>query len=93
MMDFSQMTPEERLIAEQAVLNFRTLNKACDEAADGKVLAVAEDLAVDQGRQLTRRTLEASLKRQAEQTEKKGRRPDVAAAENGAHTAGEKRGR
>ena len=91
-MDFSQMTPEERLIAEQAVLNFRTLNKACDEAPHGRVLAVAEDLAIDQGRELTRRTLEASLRRQAEEAEKKGRRRDAAAAENGERTAGENRG-
>jgi hypothetical protein len=72
MMDFAQMSPAERLIAEQAVLDFRTLNKACDEAADGKVLAVAEQLAVEEGRQLVRRTSEFSLRQQAEAVEKRG---------------------
>jgi len=87
MMDFAQLTPEERLIAEQAVLNLRELNKACDEAPDGKVLGIAELLAVDQGRELIRRTLETSLRQQAEATEKKGRRAGVAAAADPARTA------
>jgi hypothetical protein len=87
MMDFDRLTPEERLIAEQAISNFRALNKACDEAADGKVLAVAERLAVDQGRELIRQTLEASLLQQAEATEKKGRRDDAAGAVGRGHTA------
>jgi len=39
---FDDLTPEERLIAEQAVENFRSLNDACDAAADGTVLSVAE---------------------------------------------------
>ncbi len=53
-MNFEELSPQECLIAEQEIMNFRTLNKACREAADGKVLAVAETLAVDQGRELTR---------------------------------------
>ena len=81
MMDFVQMTPEERLIAEQAVLNFRALNKACDEAPDGKVLARAEMLAVDQGRELTRQTLERCLAGQSAEVEKKGRRAGPAGAD------------
>lgn len=87
MMDFDRLTPEERLIAEQAILNFRALNRACDEAADGRVLAVAERLAVDQGRELTRQTLETSLQQQAEATEKKGRRDDAACAAGHGRTA------
>jgi hypothetical protein len=87
------MTPEERLVAEQAVLNLRALNKVCDAAPHGRVLAVAEDFAMNQGRELIRRTLEASLKRQAGEVEKKGRRPDAAPAENGERTVGAKRGK
>ena len=34
-MEFEKLNAEERLIAEQAVLNFRSLNKACDDAKAG----------------------------------------------------------
>jgi hypothetical protein len=71
-LNWEELTAEERLVAEQAVLNLRTLNRACDEAADGKVLAIAETLAMQQGRELIRRTLEVSLNRQAQEVEKKG---------------------
>lgn len=73
-MKFDELSPEERLLAEQAVLNFRSLNKACDAAADGTVFAVAEQLAMQQGRELIRRTLQASLDEQVRAVEKKGRR-------------------
>ena len=39
-MELEKLTAEERLIAEKAILNFRSLNKACDDAKDGSVLAV-----------------------------------------------------
>jgi hypothetical protein len=68
-----QYTPEERLVAEQAILNFRELNKTCDEAADGTVLDVCETLAIQQGRELIRKTVETSLSLQAREVEKKGR--------------------
>ena len=70
-MNFNELTPEERLLAEQAVLNFRSLNKACHAAADGHVLAVAESLAVEQGRELTRKTLQASVNDIVKSVEKK----------------------
>ncbi len=73
-MNFDELSSEERLIAEQAVLNLRSLNKACDAAADGTVLAIAEQLAMAQGRELIRRTLQASLNEQVRAVEKKGRR-------------------
>lgn len=75
------LTPEERLVAEQAVMNLRSLNEACDAAADGTVLAVAERLAMQQGRELTRRTLETSLNQQRDDVEKKGRRAGRATAD------------
>ena len=78
---FDDLSPEERLIAEQAVLNFRSLNSACDAAADGTVLAVAEKLAVEQGRELTRRTLQATIDAQVESVEKKVVRPGRADAD------------
>ena len=62
---FDKLSPEERLIAEQAVMNFRSLNDACDTAADGTVLAVAEQLAMKQGRELILKTLETSIAQQA----------------------------
>jgi len=74
-MDFDELTSEERLIAEQAVLNLRSLNDACDAAADGTVLAIAEKIALRQGRELIRRTLQTSVDRQTKAVEKKGRRP------------------
>ena len=80
-MNFDELSPEERLIAEQAVLNLRSLNQACDEAADGAVLAVAEQLAMAQGRELIRRTLQSSLEQQARGVEKKGRRAGPARAD------------
>ena len=69
-MKWDELSPTERLIAEQAVMNLRSLSKACDQAADGQVLAVAETLALRQGRELIRRTLAASLQQQAQTLEK-----------------------
>lgn len=70
-MKFDELSAEERLIAEQAILNYRTLNETCDAAADGTVFAIAEKLAVEQGRELTQRTLQASLNAQVKSVEKK----------------------
>ena len=78
---FDDLSPEERLIAEQAVLNFRSLNSACDAAADGTVLAVAEKLAMEQGRELIRQTLQATIDAQVESVEKKVVRPERADAD------------
>lgn len=80
-MNWDGLSAAERLLAEQAVMNFRSLNAACDAAADGQVLAVAETLALQQGRELIRRTLEVSLQHQAEDLEKKVRRSGAARAE------------
>lgn len=69
---YEQLSPEERLLAEQAVVQYRALRKACTEAPDGKVLGVAERLAVNQGREMTRQTLETALQQEAAEAEKKG---------------------
>jgi hypothetical protein len=47
------------------------LNSAADAAVDGTVFAVAEQLAVEQGRELTRKTLQATLNVQVKSVEKK----------------------
>ena len=91
-LNWDELTAEERLVAEQAILNLRTLNRACDEAADGTVLAVAETLAMRQGRDLIRKTLEVSLNRQAQAVEKKGRSSGPAPAAEPAPTADAKPG-
>ncbi len=75
MMDRGQLTSDERLVAEQAVLNLRTLNAAC--AADGTVLGIAEQLAVKRGREATRRVLEITLQSQDADREKKFVEPDL----------------
>lgn len=80
-MNFDELSRAERLIAEQAVLNLRTLNAACDDAADGTVIAIGEALAVDQGRELTRKTLQAAVAAQLETVEKKVRLPGSASAD------------
>ena len=80
-MNFEELSPAERLIAEHAVLNLRTLNNACDMAADGTVLAIAETLAVEQGRELTRKTLQASIDAQVDSVKKKVRPPAPANAD------------
>ena len=91
---WEQLRPEERLLAEQAVLQYRALRTACAEAADGKVLAIAERVAVDHGRELTRRTLETALQEEAAEAEKKGAPAGSAAsAKRRAHTAAAKPGR
>ena len=71
-LSWEQWSAEERLLAEQAVLQYRALRKACAEAPHGKVLGIAERLAVSQGREMTRRTLETALQEEAAEAEKKG---------------------
>lgn len=68
-MNREELSPQERLIAEQAIMNFRSLNKTCREAPDGKVLEVAETLAMDQGREVTRATLEATVNLERDELE------------------------
>ena len=74
-MKFDELTAAERLIAEQAVLNLRSLNKACDNSADGTVLAIGEVMAVEQGRRFTQKTLQAAMDEQIKTLEKTFARP------------------
>jgi uncharacterized protein YdeI (YjbR/CyaY-like superfamily) len=70
----------EALIVEQALAMARDLKQVADAAPDGQVLARAEQAAVRQGRELTRKSLQAVLNAQGEDLEKKRRRAALAAA-------------
>lgn len=80
-MNWDQLSAEERLLAEQAVLNRRALRQACRQAPDGQVLAVAEQLALEQGREFTRQMLESALQEEGREAEKKGSRAGRARAD------------
>ena len=91
---WDELSPVERLLAEQAVVQYRALRHACVAARDGQVLAVAERLAVEQGREAMRRQLEAALQQEAAEAEKKGGPAAVAdSVTSRGRTAGVKRGR
>ena len=91
---WQQLSPEERLLAEQAVVQYRALRVACAAAPNGKVLGVAERLAVDQGHEMTRRTLESALQQEAAEAEKKGAQVGIAStAKRPGLTAGAKSAR
>ena len=65
-------TELESILVEQALAMARELELASDAAPDGRVLGVAEAVAIRAGRELTRRALEATLRRQADPAEGKG---------------------
>ena len=44
-MYWEELSAEERLLAEQAVMNYRALSKTCRRTADGTVLPIAETMA------------------------------------------------
>jgi hypothetical protein len=91
---WEQLSAEERLLAEQAVLQYRALRKACAEAPHGKVLGIAERMAANQGREITRRTLETALQQEAAEAEKKGAQAESApTAKRRERTAGAKSAR
>jgi hypothetical protein len=48
-MDLSKLSPEERLVAEQAVLTLRALNEAAGRAPHGHGLASLEAVVHDKG--------------------------------------------
>jgi hypothetical protein len=91
---WEQLSAEERLLAEQAVVQYRALRAACAATPNGKVLGVAERLAVDQGRETARRTLESALQQEAAAAEKKGAQVGIAStAKRRGLTAGAKSAR
>lgn len=72
--DIRVNSPLEALVVEQALAMVREMKRVADAAPDGQVLDQAETVAVAQGRELTRKSLEAVLNDQAAEVEKKGRR-------------------
>ena len=68
--------PVDALLVEQLLAMLGELREACRTAPNGHVLKQAEQIAVDRGRELTRKALESVLNEQAEEVEKKGRRHD-----------------
>src|SRR6266702_7187619 len=72
--DIRVNSPLEALVVEQALAMVREMKRVADAAPDGQVLDQAETVAVAQGRELTRKSLEAVLNDQAAEVEKKVRR-------------------
>jgi hypothetical protein len=70
---FRTHTPLEALLVEQALLLARQLQTTADTAPDGQVLARVEAAALPDGREWTRRAVEAALQAQADAAETKGR--------------------
>lgn len=84
--DIRVNNPTEALVVEKALAMVREMNAAANAAEDGKVLGQAESVAMQEGRELTRVTLEAVLNDQADAVEKKGRRVGPASAEERENT-------
>ena len=75
---FTVSDVNERVFVERALVLYREMRTVCREAPDGEVLARAEIVAQDSGRELIRQGFESVLGEQAAAVEKKGR-PPVAA--------------
>jgi hypothetical protein len=85
----SPITPAdavEALVVQKALALVRELKKSCQAAPPGQVLAQAEQLALDQGRELIRAALEAVVGQQAAAAEKKGRPAEPVRARDTAPT-------
>jgi hypothetical protein len=80
----------EALFTEKALAMFRELRQTAKNAPDGEVLHQAELFAVREGQELIRQGLESVIQDQAEEVEKKGRRPERVLAEELAHIAAER---
>jgi hypothetical protein len=84
--------PVEALVVEQALALVRQLRDTCQAAPHGQVLAQAELVALAQGRELTRRALEAVLNDAEAPAEKKGRRSGPAPAGPAGRARGKRAG-
>jgi hypothetical protein len=84
--------PVEALVVEQALALVRQLRDTCQAAPHGQVLAQAELVALAQGRELTRRALEAVLNDAASPAEQKGGRNGCAPARPSARAKGKRSG-
>lgn len=68
----------ERLALEQAIAYVTHLRQTALNAADGSVLAVCEQLALNHGRDLLRSTLAAAVASRVAAAEQKGGPPGIA---------------
>lgn len=84
--EISAETPLQALMAEQALVLAKQLEQAAAAAPRGKVLARLEQAAVNGGREFVRVSLEKALQVQAQDVEKKLRRPVSATAAAAADT-------
>ena len=71
MIDLSQLSPRERLAAEQAILLQRELDRVADAAPDGKGFAFLEAAIIDTGFAFLRQRLGDSISAR-EEAQKKG---------------------
>jgi hypothetical protein len=78
-MDLSQLSPRERLAAEQAVLTLRALDQAADDAPHGQGLAALEQVINDRGLQHLRDLMTSTLGARSE-AQKKGSASEPARA-------------
>jgi hypothetical protein len=83
--------PVEALVVEQALALVRQLRDTCQAAPHGQVLAQAELVAVAQGRELSRRALQAVLNQADSPAEKRGRRSGPAPVARGGRARGKRR--
>jgi hypothetical protein len=72
-------TDAERLVLEQAVAYVQAMNQLARTAAPGTVLAVCEQLALTDGRELLRDNLAAALQMRADATDAPKKFPATAA--------------
>lgn len=89
-----RVSSEAQRIAVMAALAMAgEIEAAARSAPVGTILARCEEVAIGQGRELTRRTLEQVLQQSAVEAQKKGRPAEPAAAATVARTRGKASGR
>ena len=72
----------EMLFVEQAQAMYREVSERAEAAPDGEVLDVIESLAIQRGREMTRKAIEGTAQDDIDRVEKKGpRRAPVHAVE------------
>jgi len=79
LLDLSQLSPRERLAAEQAILLQRELDQVADAAPHGQGLACLEDAITEQGFGFLRKRVAASISAH-EEAQKKGPAFEAASA-------------
>jgi hypothetical protein len=70
-MDLNELSGDERIIAEHAVLSYQAIKQATREAKHGQGMVAAEQAATARGLETLRKMVELSVSEQAE-AQKKG---------------------